>query len=96
MPNITVEIFEGRTLDQRRQFVKGITQAAVDAFGITPDGVRITFFEIGKQDLARGGELFSDKAAAAAAAAPAAATNGSASSSNSTAAAVAAAPTNKG
>ena len=63
MPNITVEIFQGRTLDQRRQFVKGITQAAVDAFGISPDGVRITFFEIGKQDLARGGELFCDKAA---------------------------------
>lgn len=63
MPNITVEIFEGRTLDQRRAFVQGITDAAVSAFGIDPEGVRITFFEIGRQDLARGGQLFSDKAA---------------------------------
>ncbi|SCD31011.1 tautomerase family protein [Streptomyces sp. PpalLS-921] len=65
MPNITVEIFEGRTLDQRRQFVEGVTEAAVKAFGIDPEGVRITFFEIGRQDLARGGRLFSDKAAPA-------------------------------
>lgn len=69
MPNITVEIFEGRTLDQRRQFVRGITEAAVDAFGIDPEGVRITFFEIEKSDLARGGELFSDRSAKAAEAA---------------------------
>jgi 4-oxalocrotonate tautomerase len=61
MPNITVEIFKGRTLDQRREFVSGITQAAVDAFGISPEGVRITFFEIERHDLARGGQLFSDK-----------------------------------
>ncbi len=65
MPNITVEIFRGRTLDQRRQFVQGITQAAVDAFDIAPEGVRITFFEIDRHDLARGGRLFSDPAPAA-------------------------------
>jgi 4-oxalocrotonate tautomerase len=60
MPNITVEIFRGRTLDQRRQFAQGITQSAVEAFGIQPEGVRITFFEIERSDLARGGVLFSD------------------------------------
>ncbi|BAH51377.1 tautomerase family protein [Rhodococcus opacus] len=65
MPNITVEIFRGRTLDQRRQFVQGITQAAVDAFDISPEGVRITFFEIDRHDLARGGRLFGDPAPAA-------------------------------
>jgi 4-oxalocrotonate tautomerase len=62
MPNITVEIFRGRTLDQRRQFVKDVTDAAVTAFGIAPEGVRITFFEIERHDLARGGRLFSDPA----------------------------------
>ncbi len=60
MPNITVEIFRGRTLDQRRRFVEGVTRCAVDAFGIKPEGVRITFFEIERSDLARGGVLFSD------------------------------------
>jgi len=65
MPNITVEIFRGRTLDQRRQFVEGITKSAVEAFGISPEGVRITFFEIDRTDLARGGRLFSDSAPAA-------------------------------
>lgn len=60
MPNITVEIFKGRTLDQRRRLVQGITRAAVDALGIQPEGVRITFFEIERADLARGGVLFSD------------------------------------
>jgi 4-oxalocrotonate tautomerase len=62
MPNITIEIFRGRTLDQRRQLVKGITDAAVEALGIAPEGVRITFFEIERHDLARGGRLFSDPA----------------------------------
>lgn len=66
MPNITIEIFRGRTLDQRRQLVKGITAAAVDALGIAPEGVRITFFEIERHDLARGGKLFSDPAEPAA------------------------------
>lgn len=65
MPNITVEIFSGRTLDQRREFVRGVTDAAVNAFGISPEGVRITFFEIEKHDLARGGELLGDRATSA-------------------------------
>ena len=70
MPNITIEIFKGRTLDQRRELVSGITEAAVSALGIKPEGVRITFFEIERTDLARGGVLFSDMDTAPVAAAP--------------------------
>lgn len=66
MPNIKIEIFRGRTLEQRRRLVEGITDAAVDALGISPEGVRITFFEIDRHDLARGGKLFSDPAEPAA------------------------------
>jgi 4-oxalocrotonate tautomerase len=29
MPNITVELLSGRTLDQRREFAKAVTAAAV-------------------------------------------------------------------
>lgn len=60
MPNISIEIFEGRTLEQRRELVRRITDAATDVLGIDPSGVRITWFEIQRQDLARGGKLFSD------------------------------------
>jgi 4-oxalocrotonate tautomerase len=61
MPNIVVEIFPGRTLDQRREFVRAVTESCVDIFDVTPDRVRITFVEYERSDLAVGGELVCDK-----------------------------------
>jgi 4-oxalocrotonate tautomerase len=61
MPVITVEIFRGRTLDQRRQFARDVTEAAASAFGVAPQTVRITFREMERADLSIGGELLIDR-----------------------------------
>ncbi|GIH92010.1 hypothetical protein Psi01_26400 [Planobispora siamensis] len=61
MPNITVELLSGRTLDQRREFVAAVTDAAVDVLKARREAVRIVFTEIEKSDVANGGVLESDK-----------------------------------
>ncbi|MEU9829976.1 tautomerase family protein [Streptosporangium sp. NPDC048047] len=61
MPNITVELLSGRTLDQRREFVSAVTRSAVDILKVRPEAVRIVFTEIEKSDVANGGVLESDR-----------------------------------
>ena len=61
MPNITVELLSGRTMDQRREFVAAVTDAAVDILKANRGSVRIRFDEIEKSDVANGGTLESDR-----------------------------------
>lgn len=42
MPNITVEILRGRTVEQCRAFVEAVTEAAETHLGATPDRTRIS------------------------------------------------------
>lgn len=64
MPTIRVEMFEGRTAEQKRALAKELTDACVRAIGASPDSVDILMFDIRKQDWATAGVLWSDKAAA--------------------------------
>jgi 4-oxalocrotonate tautomerase len=61
MPNITVELLSGRTLDQRREFAQAVTDAAVDILKARRQDVRILFQEIEKTDVANGGVLKADE-----------------------------------
>lgn len=63
MPSITVEILEGRSVEQRREFVRRVTQAAVECLGSRPERVRIRFCEMSPTDLAYAGRLVSDEQA---------------------------------
>lgn len=60
MPNITVQLLRGRTIDQRRDFVREVTQSAVDVLGARPQDVRIVFEEIAPDIVANGGVLASE------------------------------------
>lgn len=62
MPNITVELLSGRTMEQRREFVAAVTEAAVTILKANRASVRIRLDEIEKSDVANGGILESDKA----------------------------------
>lgn len=57
IPNITVELLSGRTLDQRRHFAEAVTAAAVDILKARRAAVRIRFDEIEREDVANGGTL---------------------------------------
>ncbi len=61
MPNIRVEMFPGRTIEQKRAIAKELTEAFVRAGGGTPQSVTILIDEVAKQDWAVGGVLMSDK-----------------------------------
>ena len=62
MPIIRVEMFEGRTEDQKRAMAAELTDAFVRTAGGTPESVQIVISDIAKSDWASGGVLWSDKA----------------------------------
>jgi 4-oxalocrotonate tautomerase len=65
MPSIRVELFEGRTFEQKRALARALTEATVRTLGGSPDGVDVVFFDIARHDWATGGTLWSDKPAPA-------------------------------
>ena len=61
MPTLRVELFEGRTAEQKRALAKELTDACVRVLGGSADGVDVLYFDIARQDWASGGVLWSDK-----------------------------------
>ena len=61
MPIVTVQQ-SPRDLDLKRRLVEGITQAFVDAYGVSPDAVQIFIDEVGHENWAKGGTLAADRA----------------------------------
>lgn len=61
MPTIRVELFAGRTLEQKRALAQALTEATVRTLGGSADGVDVLFFDIQRQDWATGGQLWADK-----------------------------------
>ena len=61
MPTIRVELFEGRTPEQKQALVKALTEAAVNTIGSSPEAVDVILYEIKKSDWASGGVLWSEK-----------------------------------
>lgn len=66
MPIIRVEMFEGRTVDQKRRLAAALTDAIVEEAGADRATVRVIFNDYAKTDWAIGGELAGDRQAAAA------------------------------
>jgi 4-oxalocrotonate tautomerase len=62
MPMIRVEMFQGRTREQKRSFAKAITEAFVATCGGTAQSVQIVFQDVAKDDWAIAGRLASEPA----------------------------------
>jgi 4-oxalocrotonate tautomerase len=60
MPFIQVYAYAGRTQDQKRRLVKGITQAVCDAYDVPPEHVSIYLHDMEKGDTAHAGVLGGD------------------------------------
>jgi 4-oxalocrotonate tautomerase len=60
MPNITVQWYAGRTLQQKREITAAITEAMVKIGKTTPDQVHIVFQDVAKSDWGVNGRLASD------------------------------------
>ena len=61
MPEIHVYAAEGRTIEQKRQLVKEITESVVRNFSVEPQFVVVQIIEAPKTSKARAGVLFSDQ-----------------------------------
>lgn len=61
MPIIRVEMFAGRTEQQKQALVRELTDAFVNAAGGTPESVNVVITDVDKSDWGSGGELCSDK-----------------------------------
>lgn len=65
MPNITVQLLRGRDIEQRKAFVREVTDSAVATLGARKQDVRIVFEEITPDIVANGGVLASEDASRA-------------------------------
>ncbi|MBX3635091.1 MAG: 4-oxalocrotonate tautomerase [Rubrivivax sp.] len=65
MPSIHVELFEGRSVEQKRALAQALTDAVVKTLGGSPEAVDIVFRDVARHDWATGGRLWSDRATAA-------------------------------
>ena len=60
MPNITIEGPPVKDLDVKRKLVKGLTEVAVEAYGLSAQKIRVVIKENLPENVARGGELLLD------------------------------------
>ena len=63
LPIVTIVMYEGRTIEQKRRLVKAVTDAIVQSLApaVTPEHVDIVINEIKKENRAGGGILRSDE-----------------------------------
>lgn len=62
MPTIHVELFAGRTVEQKRALAAALTEATVRTLGGSPEAVDVIFRDVERHDWASAGVLWSDKA----------------------------------
>jgi len=61
MPIIHVNMYEGRTIDQKRKMVVAMTDAVVKSLDVKPEAVRIIIHDLPKHNIAVAGVLASEK-----------------------------------
>lgn len=61
---VSVQLWEGRTVDQKRRLAEAITQAMIEHAGASPDALHVNFVEFSLENWARGGVLGVDRAGA--------------------------------
>ena len=61
MPIVQVNMLVGRTVEQKRKLVAGITDAVTESLGVQAEQVRVMIHELGKEDYAIGGRTAADR-----------------------------------
>ena len=61
MPEVIVELAEGRTLDQKRALVREMTRVVVETCNVQPEQVVVIIHENQLVNKAKGGVLFADR-----------------------------------
>lgn len=61
MPIIRVELFEGRTVEQKRELVAALTRETARIAGCAEESIYIVIDDVKKENWGAGGKLASDK-----------------------------------
>ena len=61
MPIVSIKLVTGRSIEQKRQLVKAVTDAIVSTIDVKPEWVSVLIEELDRENWATGGELHSDK-----------------------------------
>jgi 4-oxalocrotonate tautomerase len=61
MPVVIVELWEGRSLDQKRKLVQAITDAMVEHADANPGALHVIIHEIPRENWGRSGTLGVDR-----------------------------------
>jgi len=61
MPVVTVQLWEGRTVEQKRALVQAITEAMVEHAGARPDALHVILQEIPRENWGLAGVLGVDR-----------------------------------
>ena len=61
MPIVQVNMLVGRTVEQKRRLVAGITSAVTESLGVQAETVRVMIHEMGKDDYAIGGKTAAER-----------------------------------
>jgi 4-oxalocrotonate tautomerase len=60
MPLIHVEMFEGRTPEQKRAFVEAVTRVTCETLGTSADSVDIILTDVKRENWSTAGKLWSE------------------------------------
>lgn len=60
MPIVTIQLATGRSMDQKRELVKAITDSVVAILDVKPEWVSVLIDEFERENWATGGELHLD------------------------------------
>ena len=61
MPFLTIDLFEGRSLETKRELVETLTAETSRILGCSADSVHIRFNNVKQEDWSTGGTLWADK-----------------------------------
>ena len=60
MPVIIIEMFTGRTAEQKTALAKKLTEGTIEVLGVRPDQVRVIIHDLPKEDYAVGGKTIAE------------------------------------
>ncbi|MDP3621115.1 MAG: 4-oxalocrotonate tautomerase [Polynucleobacter sp.] len=61
MPTFNIQLFAGRTVEQKRKLVEEVTRVTCETLGCSAGSVDIIITDVAKENWATAGTLWSDK-----------------------------------
>ena len=61
MPIVRIDLWKGRTKDQKKKLIKEVANAVVSSIGCPPEAIHTVITEVDKENWGIGGEQCSEK-----------------------------------